>query len=131
MSRPNQYKYFTDAEITAHVQEVERQLDERAEQQANAARDAQIAAWIADPRNKAVIDSDPMVRALRAMPQPGQPTQRNAPAPATPVQKIGFSNAAIDPYVHSPSTTTRTGKSQSERYGPNASAVPSNGYWTL
>jgi hypothetical protein len=78
MSRP--YRYFTPADVDAHVREVERELDRRAEQETNAAHDAQIAAWIADPRNKAAIDADPMVRALRAMPQPAQPTQHNAPA---------------------------------------------------
>jgi hypothetical protein len=85
MSRPNHYKYFTDAEVVAHVQAVERQLDEQAAQQANAARDAQIAAWINDPKNKAAIDSDPMVRALRAMPQPAQPAQHDAAAQRTVV----------------------------------------------
>lgn len=81
MSRPNQYKYFTPQEVDAHVREVERQLDEQAAQQANQLRDQQIAAWINDPKNKAAIDADPMVRALRAMPQPGQaPAQHTVPA---------------------------------------------------
>lgn len=84
MSRP--YRYFTPAEVEAHVREVEQELDKRAAQQANELHDQQIAAWIADPKNKAVIDADPMVRALRAMPQPAQDgaaAQRTvAPAPA-------------------------------------------------
>jgi hypothetical protein len=78
MSRP--YRYFTPAEVEAHVREVEQELDKRAAQQANQLHDQQIAAWIADPKNKAVIDADPMVRALRAMPQPAQPAQHGAPA---------------------------------------------------
>jgi hypothetical protein len=74
-------KYFTDAEIRQLVQETEAEIDRRQAQQAEHRRMQAITAWINDPRNKSVIDADPMVQKLRAMNQPMQ--QAQAPAAAT------------------------------------------------
>jgi hypothetical protein len=107
-------KYFTPYEIAAHVRAVENQVDEMYRAQAEEQHQQAIAAWINDPENQAVINSDPTVRALRANPNnwdrvrvPGEipPAVQPAPPPpppAPPVQMIGFTNESKSPYVTTP-----------------------------
>jgi hypothetical protein len=73
-------KYFTDAEIRQLVQETESEIDSREAQRAEHRRIQAITAWINDPKNKSIIDADPMVQKLRAMNQHAQQT----PAQAVP-----------------------------------------------
>jgi hypothetical protein len=74
-------KYFTDSEIRRLVAETEAELDAREAQRAEQQRMQQITAWINDPRNKATIDNDPMVKKLRAMGSPAPASPRTAPQP--------------------------------------------------
>jgi hypothetical protein len=79
-------KYFSPQEIARIVAETEAEIDAREAQRAEQQRMQQITAWINDPRNKAVIDSDPMVKALRALPMRGAtaPAQHGTLAQRTP-----------------------------------------------
>jgi hypothetical protein len=91
-----------------------------------------------DPRNKQAIENDPLVRAVRALPERSQAAPAVAPAAqgtasapaAAPIQRIGFSNAAIDPHVGSPSAKSKSAPAP-VRYRPGAPALPPGGFWVL
>jgi hypothetical protein len=91
-------KYFTDSEIRRLVAETEAELDARNAAALEQQRMQAITAWINDPKNKATIDNDPMVKKLRAMgsppasprtaPQPVQHTVAPAPTPYKSRQQL-------------------------------------------
>jgi hypothetical protein len=117
-----QSRYFTQAELDRIIADTDRDLEQRAHEE----RLSSIINWIHDPRNKETIDRDPGVQKLRAM---SKPVATSAPAaPAAPLQRIGFSNEAKDPYCSSPSVKS---KSVPIRYGPGAPALPPGGFWVL
>ena len=120
-------RYYSESELQRIVSDTELELDRREAQRAEEQRMQAFTAWANDPRNKSIIDNDPMVQKLRAMSNPAP--QRQAPAPQ-PVQRIGFSNAAIDPKVHSPSVKPNSTPAP-VRFGPGAPAIPPNGFWVL
>jgi hypothetical protein len=66
-------RYFSPQQINQIVTETEAELDRRAIQAEADTRLARIQAWIADPRNKEMIDNNEVVKKLRAMPQCSQP----------------------------------------------------------
>jgi hypothetical protein len=74
-------QYFSPQEINRIVAETEAEIDAREAQRAEQQRMQQITAWINDPKNKAAIDNDPMVKKLRAMGSPAPLSPRTAPQP--------------------------------------------------
>jgi len=69
-------RYFSEQELARVLADTDLELDRRATEE----RVARIQTWITDPRNKAVIDANPTVQALRRLgPVPA------TPAPAAPV----------------------------------------------
>jgi hypothetical protein len=91
-------QYFTKPEIERIVAETEAELIAREAKAEAEARLARMQAWIADPANKDVVDSHPMVQAIRRAPaRPGgwyndapQPSQRTAPVPTAAPAPTGY-----------------------------------------
>jgi hypothetical protein len=90
-------KYFTPQQIEQIVADTEREIEASEAADFEQQRMRAIIAWINDPRNKATIDADPRVKALRAMPMRGASAtaQHSAPVqrtvgPATTPAPTGY-----------------------------------------
>lgn len=119
-------RYYSESELQRIVSDTELELDRREAQRAEAERLEKVRQWAADPRNAAQLAQIQAEFERVAPPAQQRPT---APA-AAPVQRIGFSNAAIDPKVHSPSAKPNSAPAPA-RYGPSAPSLPPGGFWVL
>lgn len=86
-----QYKHLTPEFIEATALDVDRMLEEQRQQEFEEARLARIRDYMANPANAAAIAQDPMVKAIRALPErsqtstpAGAPVQRTAPTTVAP-----------------------------------------------
>jgi hypothetical protein len=118
-------KFFSEADLQRLVSDTEAEIMRREERQFEAERLEKVRQWAQDPVNAAQL-AQIRTEFDRIAPAQRQPQQRPAARPAAPVQKIGFSNEAKDPYCGSPSPTPK-----SARYSPGAPALPPGGFWVL
>ena len=98
------YKYFTPEMVDAEVREVERILDEQKQKELEDARLARLRDYMNNPANKQTIENDPLVRAIRSLPERTQgstparavPAVQPAPAPAAPAPSAYKSRAQLE-----------------------------------
>ena len=149
------YKYGTPAWYHQQILETEAEMDRRAAQREADERLAAQIAYLTNPANAHIVNNDVWVRAIRATDP--QRNQRGVPAttprlgaaaqpgklPPVIDQNQRFHSSHLklkhatprvdavgDPHVHSPSAK-RAAAPSPIRYGPNAPAIPPNGFWVL